>query len=337
MTGELISHLSKLILILLIGSIVDVGPATMPTTAPTTAPTTQPRGAVGLIRAEDILNDVKFLASDALGGRASDHEGGHLAAEWLADQFENAGLEKIKQNSKSKPSYFHPIMRRDFSPNVVGVRRGASIDRFILITAHYDHLAPAKPNKKTTREGDVIYNGADDNASGVAGMLAIARATQDLELDATLVFVGFTGEEVGMYGSKEFSRRPPIQIKKIIAMFNMDMISRGVPGVVYVDGADNADPLRKALRKSNEMHHLGMDIRFDEHPDWLLRSDQAPFLRRGVPAILLSVDGHPDYHQVTDEADRIDPQLAAQVSQLVCGAVIETAKPKEPKESKRRR
>lgn len=322
------SMLRKLsIHLLLVVAIISIGASTTaPSTAPATAPSTQPDDPVGLILARDILDDVTVLASDDFNGRFARSKDGQRAAEWIARQFQDAGLEAIKPRNRKRPTFLHSLNRAKFSPNVVGARRGKSDDRFIIICAHYDHLPPARPGESTSRAGDRIYNGADDNASGVAAMLAIARATRDIELDATLIFIAFSGEEEGLIGSKSFTSNSPIPLKRVVALFNMDMVSRGSPKLIYVEGGKNADPLREALNQSNEVHHLEMEIKFDEHPDWLFRSDQLPFMQRSVPVVLLSVADHPDYHQVTDEADRIFPELAEGVSRLVLGAVIEMAR-----------
>lgn len=300
-------------------------PMTVPTTSPTTSPATRPLDPIQSILARDILRDVTFLASDDFNGRSATSKDGRRAAKWIAQQFEEAGLEPIKPHNRKKPTFLHSIKRPRYSPNVVGAKKGASEDRFIIISAHYDHLPPARPGEVTNRNGDRIYNGADDNASGVAAMLAIARATRDIKLEATLIFIAFSGEEEGLVGSNYFVNHCPITLNKIEALFNLDMVSRGSPKLVFVEAGKDSDPLRQALEKSNEAHQLEMEMKFGEHPDWLFQSDQLAFMQRGVRFVLLSVADHPDYHQVTDEADRILPELAESVSRLVCGAVIEMA------------
>ena len=211
------------------------------------------------------------------------------------------------------------------APNVVGIRRGTGND-FVLISAHYDHLPPAK-------EGvDRIYNGADDNASGVAGVLAIADALfrARVQTDASMVFIAFTGEEAGLRGSRFMAGQPPMALARVRGMFNMDMISRGEEDLIFVDGGKNADALRDVLRQANDDSKLALRIHFDEHPDWLMRSDQGPFIYRKVPAVLFSVEDHPDYHQVTDEVPKILPDLATRVSRLVLLAAVRVANEAPP-------
>ncbi|MGA1056895.1 MAG: M20/M25/M40 family metallo-hydrolase [Phycisphaerales bacterium] len=216
--------------------------------------------------------------------------------------------------------WFQPLADAEAAPNVIAVlpaREGSPhADRTILITAHYDHLPPKR------RGEDRIFNGADDNASGVCGMIAIARALASLpqRLPCQVMFVAFTGEEAGLRGAKRFVEFPPVPISSIAAMFNLDMISRGEENLIFCDGRDFSEPIREALRAANAA--VGLEIRFDTHPDWLDRSDQGPFLAKGVPAVLFSVEDHEDYHQVTDHADRILPGLAMKTSRLVALATL---------------
>lgn len=274
------------------------------------------------IRGDAIRDDVAYLADDRFQGRSARSDEARQVAAYLADRFAAAGLRPLG----GADGFFHAVGDEKMSPNVVGVRRGRG-DSFVLVTAHYDHLPPKKRG-----EGDRVYNGADDNASGVSGLLAIADALRRARTrtDASIVFIAFTGEELGLRGARYLAGKPPFDLSRVRGMFNMDMISRGEEDLIFVDGGKNADWLRDALRRANERARLGLRIRFDEHPDWLMRSDQGPFLFRKVPAVLLSVEDHPDYHQVTDEADKILPLLAERVSRLVLLAALDVADREPP-------
>lgn len=278
--------------------------------------------AVTSIRADAIHADIAHLADDRFAGRYCRSPQAFEAAEWIAGQFAEAGLKPIEGGD----GFFHGVSDDETAPNVIGVRPGRG-DSIILITAHYDHLKPIDAQDPQVRvvdgKPDTVFNGADDNASGTAGMIAVARATRELELEPTLVFIAFTGEEVGLRGARHVAGKPPFAMDRVVGMFNLDMISRGEPDLIFVDGPAYAKPLKDAMTRANERFGLGMRIRFDQYPDWLMRSDQAPFLFRKVPAVLLSVEDHDDYHQVTDHADRVLPELAERVSRLVLGAVIE--------------
>jgi len=269
-----------------------------------------------LISADKIRNDIAFLSDDRFQGRSCRSDEARQVAAYLADRFKAAGLVPVAGGD----GYFHAVQDAKMAPNVVGMRRGRGGD-YVIVSAHYDHLPPKKQGD------DRIYNGADDNASGVAAVLAIADALHRgrVKCDASIVFIAFTGEEAGLRGSRFMAGQPPFSLARVRGMFNMDMISRGEDDLIFVDGGKDADALRNILRKENARGKIGLRIHFDEHPDWLMRSDQGPFIYRRVPAVLFSVEDHPDYHQVTDEVTRILPQLAQRVTKLVLLAAVDLA------------
>jgi len=264
---------------------------------------------------------IAHLSDDSFYGRFFRSPFAFKAAEWIRDQFHAAGLQPgipapvVEGEPRGEASWFQPIADPEAAPNVVALLPGRS-DRVVLVTAHYDHLPPLR------RGENRIFNGADDNASGTCGMIAIAQALAALPArpPCTVLFVAFTGEEAGLLGSRHFVRNLPIAKERIVAVLNMDMISRGDPNTIFVDGMEISEGIRAALRAANAA--IGLNIRFDEHPEWLPRSDQGPFLAEGIPAVLFSVEDHEDYHKVTDTADRIIPELAAKVSRLVALATL---------------
>ena len=188
----------------------------------------------------------------------------------------------------------------------------------VAISAHFDHLRPAR------RGDDRIFNGADDNASGVCAMIAAARALQEARERGTAPGVGilciaFTGEEAGLIGSRAFVRDATVPTDLMVALINMDMVSRSEDGAIRVDGGEVGAPVSAALVKLAPS--AGLPLVVDTHPEWLPRSDQGPFLARGVPSVLLSVEDHADYHTVDDEVERIDADLAARTARLVCRTI----------------
>ena len=318
------------------------------------------RRIVESITAERILAEVTHLAGDEYYGRFFRSPMAFTAAEWIRDRFAEAGLQpgvpamlgragakaiddlettspdavdpdaeaesegesgstpgpETSATPLSGPFWFQPIEDPTAAPNVIGVLPARETSRgTILVTAHYDHLPPRR------RGEDRIYNGADDNASGTCGMIAVARALAAAPggLECDVVFIAFTGEEAGLKGARHYVEHPTVPLASIRGLLNLDMISRGDANTIFVDGREISEPIRESLRVANRI--VGLDIRFDEHPEWLDRSDQGPFLAKGVPAVLFSVEDHEDYHQVTDHADRILPDLAARVSRLVALSV----------------
>jgi len=269
---------------------------------------------VEIISSENIYSNVEWLASDELQGRHYRSKEGRIAAKYIATKWSDAGLTPIP----GKTSMYIPTDDMRESPNVAAMLKGNG-KQFILLTAHYDHLKP-----KTTGK-DKIYNGADDNASGTAALIAIAEALGKLQgtLDASIVVVAFTGEEDGLRGSKHFARSQVIPTYKIKALINLDMISRGEPNTIFIEGMPDAPRIALAISKAN--HEVGLSIIKNKHPDWMTRSDQWPFVELGVPAIFLSLEDHVDYHKTSDHAEKIMPELAAKTALLAYKAALDLA------------
>lgn len=280
-----------------------------------------------VITTEEVRTDIAELSSDEMGGRFFRSPFAEKAAKWIQAKFEAIGLkpagtddsfrQAIDKSPESGPNLIaaFPMPKKAMTDGVE--------ESFIIISAHYDHLRPKRTGD------DKIYNGADDNASGVAGMLAVARAVMACEkvgggAQCTILFIAFNGEEAGLLGSSAFVKSPTVPLSKVRAVFNMDMISRGPAREIFIDGGPIGEPVVAALKKANES--IGLKLRVNEHPDWLDRSDQGPFLRKKVPAVLFSVEDHEDYHRVTDEVSKVDAGLAAEVAQLVALAAIEMSR-----------
>ncbi len=271
------------------------------------------------ITADSIRAGVTELSSDEMGGRFYRSPFAEKAAKWIEARFDALGL----AHGATSESYRQPIDANvESAPNLIAKIAGTGAG-YIIVSAHYDHLRP-----KRTGE-DKIHNGADDNASGVCGMLAVANAMKELIAkgagpSCTILFVAFNGEEAGLLGSRAFVKSPVVPLGEIRALFNMDMISRGPAHEIFIDGGPVGAPVVDALKVANET--CGMKLRLNEHPDWLDRSDQGPFLTKKVPAVLFSVEDHEDYHKVSDEVSKIDASLAAETAQLVALAALEMSK-----------
>lgn len=189
--------------------------------------------------------------------------------------------------------------------NVAGKIEGNRANEVVLFSAHYDHIGVITPVN-----GDSIANGANDDASGVAGVIELARHYKSLDKpERTLLFVAFTGEEVGGYGSKYFSKQ--LNPDEIVAMLNIEMIGKPAvegPNTAWITGFDRST-FGEILQKST----VGTIYTFypDPYPKQNLfyRSDNATLARLGVPAHSISttpIDVDPDYHQVSDEFETLD-------------------------------
>jgi len=222
--------------------------------------------------------------------------------------------------------------------NVIGVLRGHGplADECVVIGAHYDHLGLRKPMMRKFKGGKLvreatqpqIHNGADDNASGVSGVLEIARmAAAEPTLRRTLVFVAFSGEESGLHGSLKYVESPTCPLDSTVAMLNMDMIGRMPPESrrILVFGADTGTGLHEALNTAAT--DVGLTVA--PSPDMGGRSDHAPFIRKDVPAMHFFTGHHSDYHQPGDDSDKINAAGGAKVLTLVHDVALSVANANE--------
>jgi len=205
--------------------------------------------------------------------------------------------------------------------NVVGMIEGNRKDEFVLFSAHYDHIGI-----RPAVEGDSIANGANDDASGTAAVIELADYFKNKEKpERSILFVAFTAEEAGGYGSQYFSRQ--LDPDKIVAMFNIEMIGKPAtdgPNSAWITGWDKSD-FGQILQKAVD----GTEYKFypDPYPDQNLfyRSDNATLARLGVPAHSISttpIDVDKDYHQVSDEVSTLDlVHLTNTIKAIAAGAV----------------
>jgi Zn-dependent M28 family amino/carboxypeptidase len=172
----------------------------------------------------------------------------------------------------------------------------------IVISAHYDHIGIIK---------DEIYNGADDNASGVAALLSFAKYFKANQPNYTLVFALFDAEEMGLQGAKAFVANPPVGLEKIKLNINMDMISHNDKGELYVAGTFKYPELKKYLITTNPNIKLlaGHDDPKLGHDDWTNQSDQGAFNAKNIPFLYFGVEDHKDYHKATDEFKNINQEF----------------------------
>jgi hypothetical protein len=212
-------------------------------------------------------------------------------------------------------------------PNVVAIRRGsdpALQDTYVVLTAHFDHLGVGEPEE----QGDSIYNGADDNASGTAAVLEVARAFMALPEapSRSVVFLMVSGEEKGLLGSMAWVDEPTVPLDGIIANINLDMVGRNHPDTVIAIGQEYST-LEAVLHRIVDRPGLGLSVIRDPEPEkmFFFRSDQLSFIQRGIPAVFFTTGDHPDYHQQSDRPERIDPDKLARVARLAFHLAYEIA------------
>lgn len=244
------------------------------------------------------------LAADALMGRRTGTPGGDAARDLLIRHMGEIGLEPIGD------SFAHPFTYGDFSegaPRQTGTNLIARIegrsetDLALILTAHYDHLG--------TQEGE-IFNGADDNASGVAALFAIAEHFLARPPEHDVYVVALDAEEQGLGGALAFLADPPLPREAIAFNLNLDMLSKSAAGELYVAGTHHTPELIPLVEGIAAEAPVSLLIGYDvpDHPtrdDWTFMSDHAVFHRAGIPFLYLGVEDHPEYHQPTDVFETI--------------------------------
>lgn len=287
---------------------------------PPSAPIAVSPGAAETITASEMLQHVAIFASDELAGRDTPSPGLEIAAEYLADEFEAAGLQPAGDDGTYVQRFPLPPPGGASAPNVVGLLPGSDPvlrETFVVLTAHFDHLGVGPPDFT----GDTVFNGADDNASGTAALIEIAEAFASLDRAPfrSIIFLGVSGEEKGLWGSLYYAANPTVPIESIVANLNADMIARNRPDLLAVIGHEYST-LGPLVRQVARQHpELGLTLTGDPNPEARIffRSDQLSFVLRDIPALFFHSGAHVDYHQRTDEVQRFDPDKAARAAGLI--------------------
>jgi len=189
--------------------------------------------------------------------------------------------------------------------NIVGFIEGSDgklKNEYILISAHFDHIGWGGLISQAKKKRGSIHFGADDNASGVAGMLELAKRFTENKPQRSIIFAGFNAEEMGLLGAKHFAENSPVAIENIVSMINLDMIGRMKDGELLVDGVDNSDVFKSYVSKSAV--EVGISIK--ESTETSNYSDHAPFVKKGVPAMHFFTGTHSDYHTPEDTYAKVN-------------------------------
>jgi len=214
------------------------------------------------------------------------------------------------------------------APNVVGILPGsdpALRDEYVVFSGHMDHVGIGTPDAN----GDSIFNGADDDASGTIAVVEIAEAMASLPTAPrrSMLFLLVSGEEKGLWGSEYFADNPSVPTDRMVADFNTDMVGRNWPDTIVAIGKEHSD-LGTTLERVNAAHpELGMTAIDDLWPQesFYTRSDHYNFAQKGVPILFFFNGTHEDYHGRDDEPDRIDGEKAARIARLVFYLGLEVA------------
>ncbi len=282
-----------------------------------------PRGVV--VDSAALLSDIGRLAHDSLRGRLSGTPEIGKARDFIAARFDRLGLGTVGAG-RTQPFTF--TRRRDSATvaatNVIGVVRGTELpERYIVVTAHYDHVGVGRPVN-----GDSIYNGADDNASGTAALLALAEHFSREPARHSLIFAALDAEEQGLQGARAFVADPPVPRDAMVLNVNMDMVSNSERGELYAAGAAKWPQLRAPLERTARGAPVTLLLGHDTpeptpRDDWTMQSDQGVFHQAGIPFVYFGVEDHPHYHRPSDEVENITPGFYVRAVQTIARAIRE--------------
>lgn len=247
-----------------------------------------------------LLKDVETLSADAYEGRKTGTKGAEMTRTYLAGRFKDLNLKPIPQLSGYEQPFSFTARNGEtvYGKNMLAYIPGKT-DQVIVISAHYDHIGIIKGE---------VYNGADDNASGIAALLKYAAYYQKHKPNHTLIIAAFDAEEMGLRGSRAFVEKPPVPLEKIRININMDMISHNDKGELYACGTFKYPELKKYFVTTNPNLKVlfGHDDPKTGHEDWTNQSDQGSFNAKDIPFIYFGVEDHKDYHKATDEYQNIN-------------------------------
>src|SRR5262249_52548770 len=219
--------------------------------------------------------------------------------------------------------------------NVVGVVKGDGShgSEYVAVGAHYDHLGWGDASSSLAPGVRAIHHGADDNASGTAAVIELARwcATRPAKLPRDVVFLAFSGEEMGLLGSQHYCTHPLVALEQCVAMLNLDMVGRSQNDFCAVGNISSAAPFREIVNAANDAEGIQLKLDLSDGAMSVVSSDHQSFLTAKVPSLFFFSGLHADYHKPSDTADKINADGGARIAKL-CGGILEeiAALPKKP-------
>ena len=268
---------------------------------------------------EELVDTQKVLSSDAYNGRGTGNN--EKAQNLIRSRFKQSGLVPFSDNY-NQPFTFHNerTLKTGQGTNLIGYVKGKKHpNQYIIIGAHYDHLGVVD---------GIIYNGADDNASGTSALLTLADYFSKNKPDHSMVFAAFDAEELGLWGSKHFVEHTPVALSQIKMDFNFDMISRNPKNEIYVVGTYYYPQFKPSIEHVAKYIpeitvSYGHDNPKDKSKDfWMNSSDNAPFFKKSIPNITFSEEDHADYHKHSDDFKNTNPTFYKNVVILIKNSIL---------------
>ena len=300
-----------------------------------------------------VMRDVRYLSSDALEGRRTGAPGNDSAAAYIARRFAATGLAPAFSSSEERVCgnvtagrrvcdgrFLQPFVARSVAAahaglpgelptqNVAAVVHGTDStlrDEYVILGAHFDHLGRSTFGALDPDSGNTIHNGADDNASGTSAVIELARLLQRHPPKRSVIFVTFSGEELGLLGSQYFVDHSPVPLANVRAMLNFDMVGRMRDDRMIVYGIATARELNDIVTRAN-----ADSLELTATGDGFGASDHSSFYAKNLPVLHFFTNVHDDYHKASDDADKINATGLARVVALAERITREIANRPEP-------
>lgn len=264
-----------------------------------------------------LIEDLKYLSSDELAGRAPLSAGSKKAQAFIKKRFSSLGLSS-QFSDYTQYFSFGEENKVENAANIVAFIPGEESEKIIVITAHYDHLG--------VRDGK-IYNGTDDNASGTAALLALAAYFTNNPPKHSIVFAALDAEERGLQGAKALVKDFPFHLDQVKLNINMDMISRNDQNEIYAAGTKHYPDLKSVLENAAKGESVnlrfGHDLPNTGHDDWTSASDHAAFHEKGIPFVYFGVEDHADYHKDTDTFEKVNQDFYFNTVNLIIRCAVD--------------
>jgi Peptidase family M28 len=311
--------------------------------------------ALNGISADSLRGNLSFLSSDMLAGRWTPSTGLDIAAEFIASRFRAAGLEPgagqdyfqkadlTELAKKSGELHGRVIDEAIICRNVVGLLRGSDPElrnTYVIVSAHYDHIGTLETSgklseDKTEKNGDRIFNGANDDGSGTVSVIEIASAFAKMKHrpKRSIVFIAFCGEELGALGSLYYIEHPLFPLKETVADINLEQVGRSDSDIGKGNATTNGygyTTMTPIFEKAAKLSGVSM-VKTKETDEYFPASDNYRFAQVGIPDLTFATSfDFPDYHGLKDEWQKIDFPEMAKMDRLVARVVWRVANDPEP-------
>ncbi len=281
-------------------------------------------GVAQKIEEKNIQKHIKFLADDKLQGRQTGSEGERMAMDYIQKEFKKLKLSPMGDGSSFEQAFAfkagtHGTGAEGTAHNVVAFLDNKA-DKTIIIGAHFDHLGLGENGSSLDANPQgKIHNGADDNASGVAGVLELARyfKSNKIKENSNFLFICFSGEELGLFGSKYYTEKPTLALSNVNYMINMDMIGRLNPTTksLSISGSGTSPVWETLIKNTNTT----LTVKTDSAG--IGPSDHTSFYLKNIPVLHFFTGSHSDYHKPSDDWDKINYEGEKEVLELVISVV----------------